>query len=129
MCCGILALVLLGPRIFGAIWWLFQSSRWVAAFSSWAGGSLWWIWPVLGIIFLPWTTIMYVILAPGGIVGLDWPPAASSVSTGSGLASCSLATSYRTAAAPAVNSFPATKGIKVIVYNICHTLSLHEYDI
>lgn len=72
MCCGFLALVLLGPRIFGAIWWLFQSSRWMAAFSHWAGGGLWWIWPVLGLVFLPWTTIMYVILAPGGIVGFDW---------------------------------------------------------
>lgn len=27
---------------------------------------------MLGIIFLPWTTIMFVIVAPGGVVGWDW---------------------------------------------------------
>ena len=73
MCCAFLALVLLGPRFFGAMWWLFQPARWQAAFGSLiGGGSLWWIWPILGIVFLPWTTIMYVIVAPGGVVGWDW---------------------------------------------------------
>jgi hypothetical protein len=57
--------------IFGAFWWLFQPLRWEKAFSSWAG-DLWWIWPIIGIIFLPWTTIMYVIVAPGGLVSWDW---------------------------------------------------------
>ena len=72
MCCAFLSLVLLGPRFFGAIWWIWQPVRWESAFNNWAGGSLWWIWPVLGIIFLPWTTIMYVICAPGGLTGFDW---------------------------------------------------------
>ena len=40
--------------------------------SGWAGGNIRWIWPVLGIVFLPWTTLMYVIVAPGGVVGWDW---------------------------------------------------------
>lgn len=71
MCCFFISLVLLGPRIVGAFWWLFQPVRWEKAFSAWGGG-LWWIWPVLGIIFLPWTTLMYVIVAPGGMVGWDW---------------------------------------------------------
>lgn len=70
MCCAFMTLLLLGPRIFGAFWWLFQPVRWQTAF-NWAGG-LWWIWPVLGIVFLPWTTLMYVIVAPGGVVGWDW---------------------------------------------------------
>ena len=70
MCCAFLALVLLGPRVFGAFWWIFQPLRWQTAFSNWP--SLYWIWPVLGIIFLPWTTIMYVIVSPGGVVGWDW---------------------------------------------------------
>jgi hypothetical protein len=26
----------------------------------------------LGIIFLPWTTLMYLIVFPGGVVGFDW---------------------------------------------------------
>jgi hypothetical protein len=58
-------LVLLGPRIAALIWWLIQPLRWQAAFTSW-------IWAILGIIFVPWTTLMYVIVSPGGIVGLDW---------------------------------------------------------
>jgi hypothetical protein len=29
-----------------------------------------WIWPLLGLIFLPWTTLMYVIVFP--VIGLDW---------------------------------------------------------
>ena len=71
MCCAFLSLLLLGPRIFGAFWWLLQPLRWEAAFQSFAGG-LWWIWPVLGLLFLPWTTIMFIIVAPGGVVGWDW---------------------------------------------------------
>ena len=27
---------------------------------------------MLGLIFLPWTTIMFVLVAPAGIVGWDW---------------------------------------------------------
>ena len=66
MCCFFTLLVILGPRIAGIFWWLFQPARWDLAFSSW-------IWPVLGLIFLPWTTLMYVIVAPGGIVGIwEW---------------------------------------------------------
>jgi hypothetical protein len=73
MCCAFLTLVFLGPRFFGAIWWLAQPARWQAAFSDIiGGGSLWWLWPVLGLIFLPWTTIMFVLVAPLGIVGWDW---------------------------------------------------------
>ena len=72
MCCAFLTLAILGPRIFGVIWWLFSPLRWEKAFTDFAGGNLWWIWPVLGIIFLPWTTIMYVIVSPGGVVGWDW---------------------------------------------------------
>jgi hypothetical protein len=72
MCCALLMLFLLGPRVFNVFWWIFQPARWQAAFNGWFGGTLWWIWPVLGIIFLPWTTLMYIIVAPGGIVGWDW---------------------------------------------------------
>jgi len=27
---------------------------------------------LLGSIFLPWTTLMYVIVAPMGVIGFDW---------------------------------------------------------
>ncbi len=72
MCCAFLALVLAGPRVFGALWWIFQPGRWQLAFNNFMGGAIWWLWPILGIIFLPWTTLMYVIVAPGGVTGLDW---------------------------------------------------------
>jgi hypothetical protein len=71
MCCFFLGLVVLGPRIIGAFWWLFQPLRWQNAFDN-MGGGLWWIWPVLGLIFLPWTTLMWVIVSPGGVNGWDW---------------------------------------------------------
>jgi len=70
MCCAFLLLATLGPRIFGAFWWIFQPVRWQAAFNNFPG--IYWIWAILGIIFLPWTTIMYVIVSPGGVVGWDW---------------------------------------------------------
>lgn len=70
MCCAFLALVLAGPRIFGVFWWLFQPVRWNVAFAEWFG--FWWIWPAVGLIFLPWTTLMFVLVSPLGIVGWDW---------------------------------------------------------
>jgi hypothetical protein len=72
MCCAFLTLTILGPRIFGAFWWIFRPLRWESAFREIASGDLWWIWSVLGIVFLPWTTIMYVIVAPGGVNSWDW---------------------------------------------------------
>jgi hypothetical protein len=55
------------PRIGSILIWLARPMLFEAAF----GGS--WLWPVLGIIFLPFTTLMYVILwSPAGIVGWDW---------------------------------------------------------
>lgn len=41
-------------------------------FSSAFGAS--WLWPLLGIAFLPFTTLMYVLLwSPGvGVSGFDW---------------------------------------------------------
>lgn len=66
MCCFFTLLLFLGPRIAGAFWWLIQPGRWSLAFNSF-------IWPLLGLIFLPWTTIMYVLVAPGGVTGLfEW---------------------------------------------------------
>jgi hypothetical protein len=66
MCCGFALLVLLGPRFAGLIWWLARPAIWSAAFN----GS--WLWPVLGLVFLPWTTLMFVIVSPGGVVGFEW---------------------------------------------------------
>jgi len=67
MCCFITSLFLLGPRFATLIWWLINPLRFSAAFSSF-------IWPALGIIFFPWTTLMYLIVwSPvTGFYGLDW---------------------------------------------------------
>ena len=56
----------LGPRIALAVWWIF-GDKVGAAFSSF-------IWPLLGLIFLPWTTLFYVIVwsAIGGVSGAEW---------------------------------------------------------
>ncbi len=70
MCCFFLSLVFLGPRIVNVFWWLFQSARWHLAFAGWP--IFWWLWPVLGIVFAPWTTLMYVLVSPGGVTGFDW---------------------------------------------------------
>jgi hypothetical protein len=64
--CLVLILAIFSPRLGAALWWLIQPDRWDTAFGSW-------IWPVLGIIFLPWTTIMWVTVAPfGNAYGADW---------------------------------------------------------
>ena len=65
MCCFFTALVFFGPRLGVLVWWLIQPVRFSATFSTW-------IWPLLGLIFAPWTLLFYIIIAPGGIVGFDW---------------------------------------------------------
>jgi hypothetical protein len=66
MCCLALTAGVLGPRIALLAWWIF-GDKVDAAFSTW-------IWPLLGLLFLPWTTLMYVI-AWGplqGVSGAGW---------------------------------------------------------
>lgn len=69
MCCLFTVLFFLGPRAADIIWWIVQPLRWQAAF----GGTI--IWPILGIIFLPFTTLMWVLVAPLGLPSMstfDW---------------------------------------------------------
>lgn len=69
MCCFFTVLILLGPRVAGVIWWIVQPNRWVGDSAVSAFSSI--IWPILGIIFLPWATLMYVIIFP--VAGFwDW---------------------------------------------------------
>lgn len=65
MCCALTILLLLGPRVLNVFWWLFRPAYWNEAFTSM-------IWPILGIIFVPWTTLMYMLLYRGGITGFEW---------------------------------------------------------
>ena len=67
MCCLVTSLFLFGPRAATLIWWLINPIRFDLAFSSF-------IWPILGFIFLPWTTLMYLVVwSPvRGVYGFDW---------------------------------------------------------
>ena len=60
MCCLFSTLFLLGPRAAVVVWWIMDPTRWNLAFSSW-------LWPVIGFFIAPWTTLMWVIVAPGGV--------------------------------------------------------------
>lgn len=62
---GFILLIIGGPRVGNVFWWLIQPNRYHLAFPNiWVG--------LLGIAFLPWTTLMYVATFAGGIVGWDW---------------------------------------------------------
>ena len=61
------ALVSGGSRIILLMFWIARPVQWNAAFSTF-------IFPCLGFLFLPFTTLVYVWLVQGvgGIQGLDW---------------------------------------------------------
>ena len=65
MCCFLTTLLLAGPRLVVLIWWLIRPVYYATVFNTW-------ILPLLGIIFLPWTTLMYLILGGGPLVSFDW---------------------------------------------------------
>lgn len=67
MCCFITALLLFGPRAALVVWWLFNRLRFQAAYDHF-------IWPFLGFLFLPWTTLMYTAAwSPlKGVSGIGW---------------------------------------------------------
>lgn len=66
VCCLFLLAFGLGPRFALAAWWIF-GDKVDAAFDTW-------LWPALGLLFLPWTTIFYVIAwSPiGGVNDAEW---------------------------------------------------------
>ncbi len=65
MCCLALLAFGLGPRIALLAWWIFGDKVDVA-FDTW-------IWPLLGLLLLPWTTLFYVIIwSVGGVNGEEW---------------------------------------------------------
>jgi hypothetical protein len=53
VCCLALTAGFLGPRLALFLWWVFGNKVDIA-FDTW-------IWPLLGLIFLPWTTLAYVL--------------------------------------------------------------------
>jgi hypothetical protein len=66
VCCLVLLASGLGPRLVLVGWWIF-GDKVDAVWSTW-------VWPLLGILLLPWTTLFYVITwsAVGGVSGAEW---------------------------------------------------------
>ena len=64
--CLFFTTLLLGPRVAILFWWLVEPSRWSSAFSTF-------LWPLIGFFVVPWTTLMFVAVAPfGNVSGWDW---------------------------------------------------------
>lgn len=63
--CLLLTLLFFGPRAAIFIYWIAWPARWNLAFSTF-------IVPFVGFLFLPWTTLMYLVVAPNGVVGFDY---------------------------------------------------------
>ena len=65
MCCLLATLSLFGPRLAFLVYWLipYGQLKITAAFNGW-------LVPLLGLIFLPWTTFVYTMVFP--VFGFDW---------------------------------------------------------
>jgi hypothetical protein len=63
--CLFLLLMFLGPRFGILVYWLGWPARWELAFDTA-------IVPIIGFFIAPWTTFMYVLVAPGGIETWDY---------------------------------------------------------
>jgi len=76
MCCLVTTLLLIGPRLAILVWWFLDSARFNLAFRTWPQplelAFPLWVWPLVGAVFVPWTTLVYLIIFPGGVVGQDW---------------------------------------------------------
>jgi len=64
MCCLILSIAFFGPRLSFIVYWFMAPAKVSAAFDSTL------IWPVLGLIFLPWATLGYAFFFP--VAGWEW---------------------------------------------------------
>ena len=65
MCCLVAIVAFIGPRVGILVWWLTDRARWEIALNHF-------FWGLLGFLFVPWTTLAYVLVAPGGVNGFDW---------------------------------------------------------
>jgi hypothetical protein len=67
MCCLLTLMAIAGPRVATIIWWLVDMSFFDRVFNTV-------FWPVVGIIFAPWTTLFYLLAWVGspGVHGWDY---------------------------------------------------------
>jgi len=67
MCCFFTTLLFFGPRLAFLIYWLIAPVRVNASFATF---NFPWLVGLLGLIFVPWAALMYVIVFP--VTGFDW---------------------------------------------------------
>ena len=67
MCCFFAVLMFAGPRLGFLVWWLLAPIRVNASLASF---NFPWLVSILGLIFAPWTILMYTIVFP--LNGWDW---------------------------------------------------------
>jgi hypothetical protein len=67
MCCFFTTLMLLGPRFAFLVYWLIRPIQVELAFAAF---NFPWLVGLLGLIFAPWTSLMYVLIFP--LNGFDW---------------------------------------------------------
>ena len=76
MCCITTIVLFLASRIAIFFMWLSDQEIFTRAFGNITlPGNIVvpvWVWPVLGFILLPWTTLAYLLVFPGGIEGYKW---------------------------------------------------------
>jgi hypothetical protein len=76
MCCFTTLFLVLISRVGIVYWWLANPQSHDLPFKTWVLPNIpvihGWLWTLVGAIFLPWTTLAYLFLFPGGIVGYEW---------------------------------------------------------
>lgn len=65
MCCTVVAWMLLIPRVSILAWNLYNPAYVNAAFDNF-------FWGLVGWLLAPWTSLFFIGLYPGGIVGSEW---------------------------------------------------------
>jgi hypothetical protein len=69
-CCLTAIFLALISRVGIILWWLANPLVRNLAFENWVFPA--WLWTLAGAIFLPWTTLAYLLLFQGGIAGFKW---------------------------------------------------------
>jgi hypothetical protein len=76
MCCLTSIFLVFGSRLAILIWWLVDQQRFVLGFQTsslpFNQGIPAWIWTVAGALLLPWTTLAYIFVYPGGMSEIKW---------------------------------------------------------
>jgi len=67
MCCFFTALVFFGPRLGFLVYWLLLPAKVTTSLQAF---NFPWLVGILGLIFVPWTILMYTIVFP--LNGFDW---------------------------------------------------------